>query len=177
MSSKLLAILAVGSLISIIMCQTAAGQKRTKSNSQSIHISTLNGSKVIGSLGHQLGEIVVIEGVVADESYTKRKADAGELLLRVRAVNGKPLKEEVIFEFRPFSSGGIKNPPVGVRFKYTGYETGGFSGTPEKAFDYVPRVPTTGYNFTTSFVILRDENKRRDTPYNGVRRTRNSAIL
>jgi hypothetical protein len=161
MISKLSAILTLGSLMSIIMCQTATGQKRTSSNTESIHVSRLNRSKVIGSLGYALGGIIVIEGVVADESYTGRKADAGELLLRVQAVNGKPLNEEVIFAFRPFLGASIKSPPVGARFKYTGYETGGFSGIPEKAFAYVPRVQATGYNFSTTFVVLRDESGRR----------------
>ena len=160
MISKLSAILTVGSLMSIMMCQTAAGHKRTRSNTESIRVSRLNRSKVIGTLGHALGGIVVIEGVVADESYTGRKSDAGELLLRVQVVNGKALNKEVVFNFRPFPGAGIKSPPVGAKFKYTGYETGGFSGIPEKAFDYVARVQTAGYNFSTTFVILRDESGR-----------------
>ena len=147
--------------MSITTCRTTLGQRRPKSDTESIHASKLNRSKVIGSLGYALGEVVIIEGVIADDSYTRRKADAGKLLLRVQAVNGKPLKEEALFDFSPFVGADIRNPAVGARFKYTGYETGGFSGIPEQAFDYVPRVPTTGYYFSTSFVILRDESGRK----------------
>ncbi len=159
MITKLSFILTLSSLMAIITCQTTTAQKRTRANTGSIHISKLNRSKVMGSLGYALGEVIIIEGVVAAENYTKRKDDAGKLLLRVRIVNEKPLKEEVVFDFSPFLGADVKKPLVGARFKYTGYETGGFSGIPEKAFDYVPRVPTTGYYFSTSFVILRDGNR------------------
>jgi hypothetical protein len=161
MLPKLPVVFTVAALMSITTCRTTLGQKRPKSDTGSIHVSELNRGKVIGSLGYALGEVIIVEGVIADENYTKRKADVGKSLLRVRAVNGKPLKEEVIFDFSPFSGADIRNPEVGARFKYTGYETGGFSGLPEQAFDYVPRVPTAGYYFSTSFVILRDESGRK----------------
>ncbi|MGI8554792.1 MAG: hypothetical protein ACR2LT_00315 [Pyrinomonadaceae bacterium] len=158
---KLSVIVILGSLVSVMTCQKAIGQKRTKKKTGFISISDLNNRKVIGLLGYALGETVVIEGVVADENYRRRKADVGELLLRVQSVNGKQLKDEIIFQFRLFSGADIKNPAAGAGFKYTGYETGGFSGTPEKAFDFVPRMPTAGFYFATSFVVLRDENNRK----------------
>jgi len=113
---------------------------------------------VIGSLDRPLGEVVTIEGIVADETYTKRKQDAGEILLRVQAVNGKALKREAIFPFHHYEGTQMKRPSAGMRFKYLGYETGGFSGLPEAAFVYIPRVATSGHYFTTSFVILRDDS-------------------
>ena len=119
-------------------------------------VSKLNRSKVIGSLGRPLGEVVTIEGIVADGDYTRRNADAGETLLRVQTVNGRVLKREAVFHFRPFEGADMKKPTAGMKFKYVGYETGGFSGMPDKAFDYVPRVATDGYYFSTSLVILRD---------------------
>jgi hypothetical protein len=143
---------------SLIGYQTTLTQPGTMRHSDSIHISTLNQSKVIGLLGYALGEVVIVEGVVANETYTKKKDDAGKLLLRVQIVNGKPLKEEVIFHFSLLLSIDIKKPIVGAKFKYIGYETGGFVGIPEKAFNYVPPMTTTGHHFSTSFVILRDEN-------------------
>ena len=156
MISRLSVILVVALLISIVPRQTMVGQQRTKSNVESIPVIKLNRSKVIGSLGLPLGEVVTIEGITADGEYTRRKADAGETLLRVQTVNGRPLKREAIFHFRPFEGADLKKPRAGMRFKYIGYETGGFSGIPDKAFDYVPRVATDGYYFTTSLVILRD---------------------
>ncbi len=154
---KLSAIFTAVALVSSITSPWVVGQKRTKTNAESIQISRLNSCKVIGFLGYPLGEIVTIEGIVADEEYTRRKADTGETLLRVQAVNGKSLKQEAIFHFDPVQGADIKKPPAGIRFKYIGYETGGFSGLPEKAFDYIPRLQTKGYSFTTSFVILRDD--------------------
>jgi hypothetical protein len=145
------------SLVSSVKYPSAVGQKRTVTNAESIHLSRLNSSKVIGFLGHPLGEVITIEGIAADEEYTRRKADTGETLLRVQAVNGKSLKREAIFHFDPVQGADIKKPSAGIRFKYIGYETGGFSGLPEKAFDFIPRVQTKEYSFTTSFVILRDD--------------------
>lgn len=146
----------------LIVCATCwvanAQEQQARRQRGAISASSLNSEKVIGSLGRSLGEVVTVEGLVADENYTRRKAESGELLLRVQAVNGKMLRREVLFPFSSFPSANIRNPPAGTKFKYTGYETGGFTGIPEKAFNYVPRVSTTGYSFSTSFVVLRDKN-------------------
>lgn len=142
----------------LIVGVSAAQDKRTRLNTKPINMSRLTSSKVIGTFGRPLGEVVSIEGIAADENYTRRKADTGQTLLRVLAVNGKTLKHEAILPFHPYEGVEVKKPSVGVRFKYVGYETGGFSGTPEAAFIYVPRVATSGYYFTTSFVILRDDS-------------------
>ena len=160
--SKLLLSLTTGLLLTVAMYSIANAQnQRAKSHMKSIHVSELNLNKVIGYLGHPLGEIVTIEGIAADGNDTRQKADTGELLLRVQGVNGKPLKREVILHFFPFQGVPIKNPSVGAKFRYIGYETGGFSGVPEKAFDYVPQAATTGHYFSTSFVVLRDERGSR----------------
>jgi hypothetical protein len=113
---------------------------------------------VIGSLGRALGEVVTIEGVAVDENHTRRKADTGEILLSVQAVNGKALKYEAILPFHLYSGLEMKELFSGMTFKLVGYETGGFFGIPEAAFAYVPRAPTSGYHFTSSFVILRDDS-------------------
>ena len=55
----------------------------------------------------------------------------------------------------------LEKPKVGNKFKYIGYETGGFTGVPEKTFDYMPAIATTGYYFTTDFVAVRDEMKKK----------------
>lgn len=156
---KLMLIVVLGSFLSVAVCLTAHGQKRTKNGF--ISISDLNGGKVIGALGGALGEIIVVEGIAADENYRRRKSADGKLLLRLKSVNGKSLKDEIVLEFNPFPGANIKNPAAGAAVKYTGYETGAFSGVPEKAFDYVPRTTTAGFYFGTSFVILRDANNRR----------------
>jgi hypothetical protein len=105
-----------------------------------------------------LGEVVTVEGTAVDDTYTRRKEDAGKILLRIQSVNGKRLKSEAVLHFVAYDGEESKKPSVGTKFKYIGFETGGFSGMPESAFVYIPRVPTSGYYFTTSFVILRDDS-------------------
>src|ERR1700730_17149750 len=140
MTSKPSLSLMTGLLIAVVMCSVADAQNRpAKSNFKSIHLSELRRNRVIGSLERPLGEVITIEGIVADENYTRRKADAGELLLRVQDVNGQPLKRAVIVPSHPFQDADITNRSAGTKFKYIGYEPGCFSGIPEKAFDYVPR--------------------------------------
>lgn len=109
---------------------------------------------VLGRLGHPLGEIVSIEGIFADGTFTKVKQDDGWILVRVRGVNGKALKDEQVFQYQMAAKG---SPAAGAEFKFIGYETGGFTGIPNDAFKYTPPVATTGFGFTTEFVFLRDE--------------------
>jgi hypothetical protein len=116
---------------------------------KSITVSELNQLQVIGLLGHPLGTIVTIEGVVADDSYRIMRADLGHTLLRVQTVGGKKLLKEQVFHFGN-APAEIEKPKVGSKFKYIGYETGGFTGTPQGTFDYVRPFATTGYYFTTA---------------------------
>jgi len=136
---------------------TSAQNKQLKSTLETIHVSTLSRARVIGELGSALGEIVTVEGIASDGAYTRKKSDLGAVVLRIRAVNGKPLKSEIVLHFLPFQGAPIDAPSAGAEFKYVGYETGEFAGAPEKAFKYVPSAATTNYGFTTSFVVLRNE--------------------
>jgi hypothetical protein len=126
---------------------------------KSITVADLRELQVIGWLGHPLGKIVTIEGIVADDYYRKYKADAGQTLLRVLTVNGQKLPEEKVFHFFAHYFARVDEPKVGSNFKYSGYETGSFTGTPQMNVEYLPAFCTTGYGFTTEFVILRDELK------------------
>ena len=119
-----------------------------------IKVSDLNDRPVIGELGLPLGKIVTIEGRVADGAFTHKKADAGETLLRIQKVDGRPLKPEVIFPFAPSSTVAINQPAGGSRFKYSGYESGGFVGSPPGKL----KSATTSFHFTTWFEILKDES-------------------
>lgn len=128
---------------------------------RSITVPDLWEIPVIGWLGQPLGKLVTIEGVAADASYMECKAHAAETMLRIQKVNGKDLPRECVFPFGPFLATGIDEPRAGSRFKYIGYETGGFTGVPGTAWEYVRAIQTTGYGFTTHFVVLRDELKRK----------------
>jgi hypothetical protein len=159
MTSKLLSYLIVSLLIAGTTCFVVAAQRRrTTQKFPSIHASRLNTGNVVGALGYPLGEVVTVEGIAADETYTRRKADTGKILLLVHRVNGKPIKREVVLPCQPHEGVELTRPTAGARFKFVGYETGGFSGTPEEAFVYIPRTATSGYYFTTSLVILRDDS-------------------
>lgn len=125
-----------------------------------ISVSELSRRPVVGRLGHSLGEIVTIEGTVADGSSTRAKADEGKMLLRVQIVSGKRLEDEQVFHFQLASGARISIPKVGSKFKYRGYETGGFTGIPADAFQYIGMIATTRYGFTTSFLVVRDEKNR-----------------
>ena len=92
---------------------------------KSINVSELQGLQVIGYLGQPLGKIVTVEGVIADGSYTNTKADAGATLLRINTVDGKELQKEQVFQLSR-----VDKPKVGSKFKYVGYETGGFTESP-----------------------------------------------
>ena len=126
---------------------------------KTITIAELNQMQVIGQLGQPLGKIVVIEGIVADDYYRKMRADQGYTLLRVLTVDGKKLPEEVVFHFSPAMGSAPDAPKVGSQFKYIGFESGGYTGLPTKAFDYMPRVANAGYSFTSGFLVVRDEGK------------------
>ncbi len=139
----------------LVPVYAAQGQRRRAANGP-VNVNELNRRKVIGTLGLELGTIVTIEGIVADESYRRERSDVGETLLRVQSVNGNRLKHEVVFPFMKHEIGSVATPTVGARFKFTGYETGGFVGEPNGVFDYVPRFAATSYHFRTSFYVLKD---------------------
>ena len=149
------------SMLAAVGGSASAQNKQVSRTSDTIHVSTLSRARVIGELGWPLGEIVTIEGIASDGAYTRKKSDLGAVVLRIRAVNGKPLKSEIVLHFLPFQGAPINAPSAGAEFKYVGYETGEYAGVPEKAFNYVPRAATTNYGFTTSFVVLRNERVSR----------------
>jgi hypothetical protein len=125
-----------------------------------IKVNDLNERPVVGSLGQPLGKMVTVEGVVAEGDFTRKKSDVGATLLRIQKVDGRPLKHEVIFHFSPSSMVTIEKPAVGSRFKYVGYETGAFTGTPPGEFKYTGPFATTTYHFATSFEVLKDEKSK-----------------
>lgn len=148
-------VVASAALLMLSLLRASPAQEEARS----IPVAELSRMQIIGWLGQPLGKICTVEGVVADEDYRRAKADLGHTLLRIQAVNGKKLTEECVFHFSPYLAK-IEKPTVGGRFRYVGYETGGFTGTPAGVFDYIPAHCSTGYAFTTDFVVLRDELKQ-----------------
>lgn len=135
---------------------------------KSISVAELNQLQVIGWLGQPLGKIVTVEGVVADETFVRSKAQAGRTLLLIQTADGNVLPERVVFSFdRAVRQ--IEEPKAGSRFKYVGYETGGFTGAPPGIFEFTGPYCTTGYGFSTEFVVLRDALKPAKEPEFGDR--------
>ena len=141
---------------------------------KSITVAELYQLSIIGWLGQPLGKIMTVEGVVADETFVRSKAQAGRTLLLIQTADGNVLPEKVDFCFdRARAVREIEEPKAGSRFKYVGYETGGFTGAPPGIFEFTGPGPccTTGYGFSTEFVVLRDVLKPAKEPEFGDRHT------
>lgn len=126
-----------------------------EASQEAVTVAQINNKGVTGTLGVKLGTIVTVEGQVV-ENDSKAKEDSGEpYFLEISRVNGHALKSPVRYAFRTANQWvKIKEPAVGNKFKYAGYETGGFSGSPDGEFKYVPAYATTGYYFKTEFLVL-----------------------
>ena len=120
------------------------------------YFDILNKVNIIGALNIPIGEIVTIEGVIIDDTYTKAKSDLGKVLLKVQSINGKKLEEEIIIQINIFVWSNINEPEVNDYKKYIGYETGEMRGIPYKAFDYMPQVTTEEFHFTTYFQVCKE---------------------
>jgi len=97
------------------------------------------------------GRIVCIEGDIVSGSSTGHKEWEGQTLLRVRLVEGKPKAGLLSFRWHPQAS----ETPLQGKVKLTGYVAGEYTGTPDKAFDYIPRSGTTGFHFEPCFTVLK----------------------
>jgi hypothetical protein len=138
----------------------AHGNANPPTRREPITYADLVNRPVLGRLGQPLGQIVTIQGVFADGTFTRMKKDDGWILVRVQVVNGQRLEHEQVFQYERAAK---NSPAVGSAFKFIGYETGGFTGEPAGVWELTdPRytVATTGYGFTTSFMFLRDQRSR-----------------
>ncbi len=111
-------------------------------------------TKFTGLSGQPLGTIITVKGVVQEESLSK--ADSGKTMLKIFVVNGEKLKNPITLpiQFFPFTQ--YKVPNAGEDKTYIGYETGQMTGIPDKAFEYIPRVATTGFHFEYIFKVCKD---------------------
>jgi hypothetical protein len=119
-----------------------------------IPAASLASCNVIGSLGIPLGKIVLIEGVIVNDEYRRRKGDGGKTLLKVEKLEGKDPAGEVIIPLDAQVLITLKKAEPGHRFRYRGYETGAFTGIPEEAFRYIPRATSQGFHFETFFQVI-----------------------
>jgi hypothetical protein len=109
-----------------------------------IPAANLNGQiRIIGLLGKPLGEKVTIAG--------KFKSIKLPNPLEVAMIDGKPLDKPVVVDVQ-----GAKIKP-GVNYTLIGYETGGYTSTPEWAAD---DPPAGIYEFSTWFVVVKVVEKK-----------------
>lgn len=137
------------------MASTSLAPNRKVPTEPPVPLKDIHDRGVEGRLGVRLGTIVEVSGEVIPNT-SKAKADASEpFFLSIRTVNGKPLSNTVRYPFVKQSKWlEVATPRVGDKFRYVGFETGRFEGSPEGEFDYVPAYATTGYHFGTHFVVL-----------------------
>lgn len=76
----------------------------------------------------------------------------------MKSVNGDKLKKDVVFQYEGEEVG---KPKFGTKFKYIGYETGGFEGQVNRNELYKDVYWTAehSYCFCRHFWILKDELK------------------
>ena len=118
---------------------------------------------IIGKLGIKMGELARIEGVVEDypnnQTYYWANLLKHKILLRVEKLNGESFDKPLRLEFHTrFQGGRIKAPKVGDSFVYSGYETGGFYGTPNFHDQGIDIVDQFVFHFESKFIILIDHN-------------------
>ncbi|NNJ27131.1 hypothetical protein [Alienimonas chondri] len=95
-----------------------------------ISVRDLRADRTIGLLGVPVGTVVKVSG----EAYVGKRSDGkawhGKTLLRITAVNDKPLPRPVTFRYysQRFEDGGSFEPRIGDPFTVWAHERGGFSG-------------------------------------------------
>ncbi|MDX2109176.1 MAG: hypothetical protein SFY80_02940 [Verrucomicrobiota bacterium] len=108
---------------------------------------------VIGMLGEPLGKVVTIDGEIIDGRTLRNKSYDGVKLLQVSEVNGQKLDKSRCIQFIWFTTANSKK--IKGRVKLIGYETGEYTGVPHEAFKYVDLVAAEGFQFVSTFIILK----------------------
>ena len=130
--------------------------QRRRKPAAPIPLKELHDRGVAGRLGPKMGTIVEVTGVVV-ENTSKAKADTSEpFFLRIDSVDGRKLESSELFSSSAMEL--LREVPalkVGDRFKCVGYERGGFRGSPDGEFEYVPARATQGFFFHVEFIVLK----------------------
>jgi hypothetical protein len=97
------------------------------SSDTKVMVKSFRPKNVIGLLGHPLGTVVRVSGIVVDGNSPRVKALDGKTLLRIETVNGSTLGEPATFQFGR-AARDIKEPQPGERFDFFVHEHGAFDG-------------------------------------------------
>ena len=106
-------------------------------------------------LGVGFGKMIEIEGRILDDKDTRLRAHLGKKLIEVLRVGTHALPKPVVVELLVFGWTDIPIPKRGTVARFRGYETGGFTGIPNEAFEDVPSVATTAHHFQSQFQVTK----------------------
>jgi len=110
---------------------------------------------IAGRLGARLGTIIEVEGQVVANTPPSKADDGIPYLLSITSVDGHALPEAVWYAFiRDNQWVKAKDPKIGDKFHYVGYESGAFIGSPPAESAYMPLVQTMGWGFQTKFYVV-----------------------
>src|SRR5438067_230573 len=108
--------------IAVLLPFLSTKEERERAEQKPISLSELHQRRVLGELGHPLGEVLTIEGIAISGEEERQKRLADETLLKVQSVEGKLLAEAVKLSFKPYLPSAPLGPKIGSRFKLVGYE-------------------------------------------------------
>ena len=165
-TSFVLVVLAVGISSALIQQPEKGSPAETKSNgsnvlaAETISVVDFTADNVIGYLGQPLGTVVRITGMALDGDSTNMKRNIGKTLLEVHKVNGKELKEKVVFDFHRAGKS-VGEPKLGKNFDYYAHESGAFDGVvepPDELGIDSPRVAHDGFYYRPRITIHKSNN-------------------
>ncbi|MBB5350484.1 hypothetical protein HNR46_000712 [Haloferula luteola] len=113
------------------------------------------GISISSQLGAGFGKMIEIEGRIVDDQDTRLRAHLGKKLIEVKRVGTHALTKPIVIELLVFGWIDISIPERGTVARFRGYETGGFTGIPNEAFEDVPFVPTTAHHFQSRFQVTK----------------------
>lgn len=135
-----------------------------KASNKVVYADEINRIKIIGKLGHPLHTLHLIECVLVDMSFTKRKLDQGKNALKVISVDGEVLDQDIYFDV-PIRLGEsvFKSGEKTKMWVYESLENRGF---PQKAFQEleIPSFQTSDLHFAFKLVpvnpndLVKEEN-------------------
>lgn len=131
---------------------------------QNVPISELGAKfQLVGKLHEPLGRVISIKGVAVEGRF---KGYEGGPNLRVQGISRSYTQEDIQIAINPYFRDWGEDPPVagkkglpklemGQTYEMVGYESGGFVGVPNEAFEHgVEQIQTTDHYFRQVFVVI-----------------------
>jgi hypothetical protein len=131
---------------------------------QNVPVSELGTQfQLVGKLHSPFGRYITVEGVVVEGPF---KGYEGGHNLRLQRIQNRATQEDIQIVIRPyfykwgekpFSSGqALPKLEIGKSYRMEGYETGGYVGTPAKAYrEAGVALQTQHHYFRTEFVVVK----------------------